>query len=153
MRTRNPQRRGEVLHVNHFQSLILARVQRTACCTSSPITHRQAAKLINSYGVIWTAITQLVLRNSGALLNGTACAKEPQCKPAEHTALTDTHSRLGNSAAPHHSKVTSMRAFCVLQFLTNADPTEGDTRHKKLINGCFIKQTTPPKVVRINLPF
>lgn len=70
MRTQTPQQqRRKVIHVNHFQSLILARVQCIAQCTSSPIINSQAAELINSYRVIWTAISQLVLHNSGALLN------------------------------------------------------------------------------------
>lgn len=37
--------------------------------TSSPIINSQAAELINSYIVIWTEISQLVLHNSGVPLN------------------------------------------------------------------------------------
>lgn len=79
----NPQRRhGNAVHVNHFQSLILARAQCIAQYTSSPIINSQTAELINSYGVIWAAISQQVLHNSGALLNHSLCQKNHSAKSA-----------------------------------------------------------------------
>lgn len=77
MRAQNLQQQcSKVIHVNHFQSLILAHVQCIAQCTSSPIINSQAAELINSYRAIWTAISQLVLHNCGALLNRSLCQKK-----------------------------------------------------------------------------
>lgn len=49
------------LYTHHFQALILARIQRRTPDTSSPIINSQAEKLINSYMVIWTVISLLVL--------------------------------------------------------------------------------------------
>lgn len=93
MRTQNPKSNNSVAELyikKHFQSLILARVQCMAQCTSSPIISSQAAELINSYRVIWTAISQLVLHNCGALLNNSLCQKS-QCKPAQLLACTALH--------------------------------------------------------------
>lgn len=71
---------SKLTHVNHFQSLILARVQRITHCTFSPIINSWTAELINSYRVIWTVISQLVLHNSGALLNHSVCQKNHSAK-------------------------------------------------------------------------
>lgn len=150
MRPQNPQQqRGKVIHVHHFQALILARVQRRAPYTSSPIINSQAAKLINSYIVIWTAISQLVLHNSGALLHHSLCQKPAQCAAAglHCTALhcnACTESQLCNGGLSC-SRACSMQAtfdfkqqprmqcFQYFQYMT----AKG-----KQINICFSSQPT-----------
>lgn len=151
MRPQNPQQHfGNVIHVHHFQALILARVQRRAPYTSSPIINSQAAKLINSYIVIWTAISQLVLHNSGALLHQSLCQKITVqtctvccCWPALHcTACTESQlcngglscSRARSMQATFDFKQQPrMQCFQYFQYMT----AKG-----KQINICFSSQPT-----------
>lgn len=69
-KTQNPQQqRSKVIHINHLQSLILATVQCRARCN-----YKQSGCRVNQFTQSFeTAISQLVLHNSGALLNHRLC--------------------------------------------------------------------------------
>lgn len=71
----NSQQHSNVTHIKHLWALILARVQRSSQYTSFPIINSQAAKVINSYIIIWTGISQIVLHKKCAQLNHSLCQK------------------------------------------------------------------------------